>query len=201
VTLPTALALAAAVFVLGVTPGPGVFAGVARALASGLGPALAFATGMVGGDIVLLLLVVFGLAAVAETMGELFLFVKIAGGAYLVWLGISYGGRSRTRREPGRGRARLLAQPPRRLRPDARQAEGDPVLCSVPAELHRCRAPSISASHWPGAARTSVACAGSSSAPDMGSHVGGDATSSTSPRAAASSLVALVMGSYSSTLA
>jgi threonine/homoserine/homoserine lactone efflux protein len=88
VTLPTALALAAAVFVLGVTPGPGVFAGVARALASGLGPAVAFATGMVVGDIVLLLLVVFGLAAVAETMGELFLFVKIAGGAYLVWLGV-----------------------------------------------------------------------------------------------------------------
>jgi threonine/homoserine/homoserine lactone efflux protein len=87
-TLPTVVALAAAVFVLGVTPGPGVFAGVARALASGLGPAVAFATGMVVGDIVLLLLVVFGLAAVAETMGELFLFVKIAGGAYLVWLGL-----------------------------------------------------------------------------------------------------------------
>jgi threonine/homoserine/homoserine lactone efflux protein len=86
-TLPTILALAGAVFVLGITPGPGVFAGVARALASGLGPALTFTAGMLVGDVVLLLLAIFGLAAVAETMGELFVIVKIAGGAYLVWLG------------------------------------------------------------------------------------------------------------------
>jgi threonine/homoserine/homoserine lactone efflux protein len=87
-TLPTTLALAAAVFVLGVTPGPGVFAGVARALASGLGAALIFTAGMLVGDVILLLLAIFGMAAVAETLGELFILVKIAGGAYLVWLGI-----------------------------------------------------------------------------------------------------------------
>jgi threonine/homoserine/homoserine lactone efflux protein len=87
-TLPALLALAGAVFVLGITPGPGVFAGVARALASGLGPALSFTAGMLVGDVLLLLLAVFGLAAVAQTMGELFVLVKIAGGAYLVWLGI-----------------------------------------------------------------------------------------------------------------
>lgn len=87
-TLPTVLALAGAVFVLGITPGPGVFAGVARALASGLGPALTFTAGMLVGDVILLLLAIFGMAAVAETMGELFILVKIAGGAYLVWLGV-----------------------------------------------------------------------------------------------------------------
>jgi threonine/homoserine/homoserine lactone efflux protein len=86
--LSTTLALAGAVFVLGITPGPGVFAGVGRALASGLGPALAFTAGMLVGDVVLLLLAIFGLAAVAETMGELFVLVKVAGGAYLVWLGV-----------------------------------------------------------------------------------------------------------------
>ena len=87
-TPPALAALAVAVFVLAVTPGPAVFAGVARALASGLRPALALALGVVMGDIVLLLLAVFGLAAVAETMGELFIAVKIAGGCYLVWLGL-----------------------------------------------------------------------------------------------------------------
>jgi threonine/homoserine/homoserine lactone efflux protein len=87
-TLPTVLALAGAVFVLGITPGPGVFAGVARALASGLGPALSFTAGMLVGDVVLLLFAVFGLAAVAETLGDLFVFVKLAGGAYLIWLGL-----------------------------------------------------------------------------------------------------------------
>jgi threonine/homoserine/homoserine lactone efflux protein len=86
--LSTTLALAGAVFVLGVTPGPGVFAGVGRALASGLGPALAFTAGMLVGDVVLLLLAIFGMAAAAEAMGELFILVKVAGVAYLVWLGV-----------------------------------------------------------------------------------------------------------------
>jgi threonine/homoserine/homoserine lactone efflux protein len=87
-TLPTVLTLAGAVFVLAITPGPGVAAGVGRALAFGLGPALAFTAGMLAGDALLLLLAIFGLAAIAEAMGELFTLVKIAGGVYLVWLGI-----------------------------------------------------------------------------------------------------------------
>jgi len=87
VTLTTTLALAFAVFVLAVTPGPAVFAMVARAIASGLWPAVAFNVGVVAGDLVLLSLAVIGLAAVALAMGELFVVVKIAGGMYLVWLG------------------------------------------------------------------------------------------------------------------
>lgn len=86
-TLTTTLALALAVFVLGITPGPAVFAMVARALASGLWPAVAFNVGVIAGDLVLLSLAVLGLAAVAVTMGDLFIVVKIAGGMYLVWLG------------------------------------------------------------------------------------------------------------------
>ena len=75
--LSTTLTLAGAVFVLGVTPGPGVAAGVGRALVFGLGSALAFTFGMLVGDALLLLLAIFGLAAIAETMGELFTLVKI----------------------------------------------------------------------------------------------------------------------------
>jgi threonine/homoserine/homoserine lactone efflux protein len=86
-TLATILALAVAVFVLGATPGPAVFAIVARALASGLKPAIAFNLGVILGDLVLLLLTTFGLAAAAQALGEWFVLVKIAGGLYLVWMG------------------------------------------------------------------------------------------------------------------
>lgn len=86
-TVSTILALAIAVFVLGATPGPAVFAIVARALASGLTPAVAFNIGVIVGDLMLLLLAIFGLAAVSLAMGDWFVLVKIAGGLYLIWLG------------------------------------------------------------------------------------------------------------------
>jgi threonine/homoserine/homoserine lactone efflux protein len=66
---------------------------------------------MLVGDVVLLLLAIFGLAAVAETMGELFVLVKVAGGAYLVWLGSSCGGWSRSRSRRRREAARASGAP------------------------------------------------------------------------------------------
>jgi threonine/homoserine/homoserine lactone efflux protein len=81
------LLLAAAMFVLAVTPGPGVFATVARALASGFVPAAELVIGIVMGDLVYLLLAIFGLGALATLLGDLFVVVKYAGAAYLLWLG------------------------------------------------------------------------------------------------------------------
>lgn len=86
-TVASTIALVIAVFILGITPGPAVFATIARAMASGLRPAFAFNIGVVLGDIALMLLAVFGLAAVAQAMGDWFVIVKIVGGVYLVWLG------------------------------------------------------------------------------------------------------------------
>lgn len=80
-------ALAGATFALAATPGPGVFATLARALASGLGPALVMSIGIVTGDLVFLLLAVYGMAALAQWTAGLFTLVKFAGGAYLIWLG------------------------------------------------------------------------------------------------------------------
>jgi threonine/homoserine/homoserine lactone efflux protein len=74
--------------VLAASPGPGVFATTARAMASGFRPALAVIWGIVLGDIIFLLFAAFGLSIVARAMGNLFFIVKICGGAYLVWLGI-----------------------------------------------------------------------------------------------------------------
>ena len=61
-----ALAIAAAV------PGPGVVALIARALGSGFGHGLAFAGGLILGDLTYLAAACFGLAIIAEAFGEFF---------------------------------------------------------------------------------------------------------------------------------
>lgn len=86
-TLISMLALAGAMFLLAATPGPGVFATVARSMASGFGHAAVVVAGIVTGDLIFLLLAIFGLASFATLLGDLFLLVKIAGGLYLIWLG------------------------------------------------------------------------------------------------------------------
>ena len=87
-TVYSAFGFAVAMLVLAASPGPGVFATSARAMASGFRPALAVIWGIVLGDIIFLLFAVFGLSMVARALGDLFFIVKICGGAYLIWLGI-----------------------------------------------------------------------------------------------------------------
>jgi len=87
VTIFTIFALAGAMFILAITPGPGVFATIARALASGFSHATVLIAGIVLGDLIFLLLAIYGLAAVADFLGGFFAVVKYAGGLYLIWLG------------------------------------------------------------------------------------------------------------------
>lgn len=87
-TVFTLISLAVAVFLLAASPGPGVFAILARAVSTGFKPALLMIIGLVTGDIIYLACAVFGLSLVAQVMGELFIIVKLIGGAYLFWLGI-----------------------------------------------------------------------------------------------------------------
>jgi threonine/homoserine/homoserine lactone efflux protein len=82
------IGLSVAMLILAASPGPGVFATVSRALASGFRPALAVICGIVLGDIIFLLFAVLGLSMIAQAMGDLFFIVKICGGAYLIFLGI-----------------------------------------------------------------------------------------------------------------
>jgi threonine/homoserine/homoserine lactone efflux protein len=72
------------------TPGPGVIAIVARALGSGFKSVLPATLGILVGDLTLMSLSAFGLALVAQAMGQLFLVVKIAGGLYLFYLAYKY---------------------------------------------------------------------------------------------------------------
>ncbi|SHF71023.1 Threonine/homoserine/homoserine lactone efflux protein [Kaistia soli DSM 19436] len=79
-----ALALAVAAF----APGPGIAAIVGRVLGRGRDGAVAFVSGMAIGDIAWLTLAVLGLAVLAETFREVFMLVKYAGAAYLLYLAV-----------------------------------------------------------------------------------------------------------------
>jgi threonine/homoserine/homoserine lactone efflux protein len=74
--------------VLAATPGPGVFGSMAKAASEGFKMSLFFIGGLVLGDSILLALALLGLSAVSKLMGSMFLIIKIAGGLYLVYLGI-----------------------------------------------------------------------------------------------------------------
>ncbi|RTE66735.1 LysE family translocator [Amphritea opalescens] len=76
-----------AIFIFGITPGPGVFAILAKAMVEGSRRCFMLALGMVLSDILYLTLACLGLATIAEHWGELFTLIRWAGAAYLIWLG------------------------------------------------------------------------------------------------------------------
>jgi threonine/homoserine/homoserine lactone efflux protein len=67
-----------------------VIAIVARALGSGFRSVIPGAMGILIGDLILMTLSAFGLALVAQAMGQLFLIVKLAGALYLFYLAYKY---------------------------------------------------------------------------------------------------------------
>ena len=68
------------------SPGPAVAAIVARTLAVGLSRTAPFIFGVIAGDLVWFALVALGLAALAQNFQTLFLVIKYAGVAYLLYL-------------------------------------------------------------------------------------------------------------------
>ena len=87
-TIESAFSFLLAIFIFGITPGPGVFAILARALVSGAPSCFFLALGMVISDILYLVLACFGLAALAENWSEAFMVVRVIGAFYLVYLGV-----------------------------------------------------------------------------------------------------------------
>src|SRR5882672_9642214 len=84
--LASLLIFASALFVAAASPGPGIAAIVARVLGRGMDGAIAFTAGIALGDVVWLTVAILGLAAVAQTFQGVFLAVKYAGAAYLLYL-------------------------------------------------------------------------------------------------------------------
>lgn len=82
------LAFGAAAFVIIVIPGPSVLFVIGRALSYGRGVALASVLGNSLGLLLVMVLVAFGLGAIVAESAAVFTALKLAGAAYLVWLGV-----------------------------------------------------------------------------------------------------------------
>jgi threonine/homoserine/homoserine lactone efflux protein len=78
----------AGMIVLSATPGPGVFASMSKAVSDGFKSSLFFIGGLVIGDSIFLILAIVGMSAISKVLGEMFFIIKIAGGIYLIFLGI-----------------------------------------------------------------------------------------------------------------
>lgn len=85
---PMLAAFSAASLLLAVTPGPGVLYIVSRSVAFGRGAGLASVLGVALGNLGNALGASFGLAALFAASSFAFTIVKLAGAAYLVWLGV-----------------------------------------------------------------------------------------------------------------
>ncbi|MBM9514590.1 LysE family translocator [Desulfogranum marinum] len=86
-SLESAISFFFIIFVFAITPGPGVFALLARSLASGAKPCVSMSLGMAVSDVIYLVLACFGLAVIAEQWAGLFMFIRIVGAFYLLYLG------------------------------------------------------------------------------------------------------------------
>jgi threonine/homoserine/homoserine lactone efflux protein len=82
-------AFAAASLVLAITPGPGVLFIVARTLATGRRAGLQAVAGVAAGNFANAVAASLGLAALFALWPPAYTIVRVAGGAYLVWLGIA----------------------------------------------------------------------------------------------------------------
>jgi threonine/homoserine/homoserine lactone efflux protein len=81
-------AFAAAALVLIVIPGPGVLFVIGRALAHGRRTALLSVAGHAAGNWVVAVCVALGVGTIVERSAAVFTTVRLAGAAYLVWLGV-----------------------------------------------------------------------------------------------------------------
>lgn len=88
-TLSSAFALFSALLMLAIIPGPSVLVVCARTLAGGTKNGLAAIAGVLSSDYLFIVIAVLGLSALAELMGSAFLWIKLVGAAYLVYLGVS----------------------------------------------------------------------------------------------------------------
>jgi len=86
-TLEASLLLASTIFILGITPGPGVLLVVSRTVSGGLFAAVWTIAGIVSADLIFLVIVAYGLQVIANILYSAFIFIQTIGAIYLLWLG------------------------------------------------------------------------------------------------------------------
>ena len=87
-TFSTIMALFSAMVVLASIPSVSVLTVSTRSATSGFIHGVFTTLGIVVGDIIFILIAIWGLSLLAAKMGGLFFLIKYLGGAYLIWLGI-----------------------------------------------------------------------------------------------------------------
>ena len=87
-TLSNIVALFGAMVVLAAIPSFSVLIVVSRSITFGFASGLMTAMGIVLGDMIFIVLAIYGLSAISEMMSNLLILIKYLGGIYLVWLGI-----------------------------------------------------------------------------------------------------------------
>jgi threonine/homoserine/homoserine lactone efflux protein len=87
-TLSSIVGLFSAMVILASIPSISVLTVSTRSATSGFIHGVFTTLGIVVGDIIFIILAIWGLSFLAQTMGSLFFLIKYFGGAYLIWLGI-----------------------------------------------------------------------------------------------------------------
>ena len=105
-TMGSITALFGSMIVLAFIPSVSVLVVSARSAASGFIHGVFTTIGIVVGDIILIILAIYGLSVLAELTGSRFSLIKYLGGAYLIWLGIKLW-----RSSPGTGKVENNTEP------------------------------------------------------------------------------------------
>lgn len=87
-TLPNMAGLFGSMLVLAMLPSVSVLAVSARAASAGFIHGVATTLGILAGDLIYILLAMFGLALLTSAMGESAYLIKYAAGVYMIWMGI-----------------------------------------------------------------------------------------------------------------
>ena len=88
-SLSQAIALFSTMVVLALLPSLSVMTVLARSASLGFRHGAVTSLGIVAGDIVYILLVIYGLSVLADRMASLMVMIQYFGAAYLIWLGLS----------------------------------------------------------------------------------------------------------------
>ncbi|MGI6855074.1 LysE family translocator [Mesorhizobium sp. 1B3] len=88
-TLVNIIALFGSMLVLAAIPSLSVLAVSTRSAAGGFAHGAATTVGIVAGDLIYILVAIFGLALLTDAVGDAAYLIGYVGGAYLIWMGVS----------------------------------------------------------------------------------------------------------------
>ena len=88
-TISSLVALFVAMASLAALPSMSVLTVITRSLSGGFLHGAVATAGIATGDALFILLAIYGLALMSKFLGPFFLAIKLGGGAYLIWLGVS----------------------------------------------------------------------------------------------------------------